>query len=63
MADKPRRNLVIICDTQVWDEQHTWMHLDVMHSEKAIEVSQGTENLHASGQKYAVGQQENAYTG
>ena len=25
------------------------MHLDVMHSQKAIEVSQGTENLPASG--------------
>ena len=37
------------------------MHLDVMHSEKAVEVSQGTENLPASGQKYAVGQVENAY--
>ena len=37
------------------------MHLDVIHSEKAVEVSQGTENLPASGQKYAVGQMENAY--
>lgn len=23
MADEPRRNLVTICDTQIWEEQHT----------------------------------------